>query len=307
MNTRTVIYSAGMPLLPADLGPGETFFVDVDRLLVGTKVPNDRRFPTIGDAFRSCKSGRGDNVLIMPGTYAETFDASGIDYLYVAGMYTGYGRPDIIPAAGLAMGPGTCQGLKLRRLRFANDGVINGDVARHEGNGFDFQDLVFDGDAGMANTRALLRLWCNASEDNYTASEGLMDHVYMRGSPGFGMVLDCQNAAVGVLPTDNHFRDIRFADNVKEDLFLAATAVSVADQKRNVWERCMFGIGTGKNKATHIDLQTNAIGADAGGLFADVFINDDTINTTAVKIVGTGMSGCGGYSLDGVINWDALD
>lgn len=257
---------------------------------------------TIGAAHTKSVSGRGDKIIVSPGSYEENLVITK-DYLTIAAaMPGGYARPDIVVDTGIAL-VNRSQGLVLVGLRFYSG---DSDVVRVEGNGFKFYDCVFDGDPGQAATECLLRLWCHVSDDSYTASEGLIQDCLFRGSNGKGIVFDCQHAAVGVLPTDVVIDNCRFADNVGEDIFLAATAVSVADMKRCVFHRLQIGIGS-KNKATHIDLQTNKIGTANTSIFTECFINDDTIDTTAIKSVGTGASFIGCYNLDGVINGDALD
>lgn len=289
----------------AALRPGVSFYVDPDN---GSATANGQLGSpvlTITQALALCVSGRGDTVYVMPGTYAETVTVTK-DYVAIIGLLPGYGRPDVVPATGLALNITIGQGFYCKGVRFASDGQ-DSDVARIQGNGFHVEDCVFDGETGMGAAKALLRLWCHASDDSYTASEGIILDCLFRGSPGYGLVFDVQNAAVGVLPTDDVIDRCRFQDNTAEDIYLAATAVSAADMHRCRFHQCAIGSGTGKNKATHVDLKTHKIGTANTSIFTECFINDDTIDTTALKVDATGVSFIGCYNLDGVINGDALD
>jgi hypothetical protein len=287
--------------------PGHKFYVWPDESSGDTQPGTswERPLTSIGAALDLCESGRGDVIYVMPGTYDENVVIDK-DYVSVIGVQSGYGRPDIVPAAGLALHVDNAHGVVLRSLRFASDGQ-DADVARIEGNGFLAEDCVFDGDPGMGVTKALLRLWCDVADDSYTASEGIIRDCLFRGSPGKGLVFDCQHATVGVLPTDDVIENCRFLDNTGEDIFLAATAVSVADMKRCRFVGCLIGGGTGKNKATHVDLKTNKIGTANTSTFEGCFVADDTVDTTALKVDATGVSFIGCYNLDGLINGDALD
>lgn len=267
-------------------------------------VGSGYNYSTITLALAACESGRGDTIFVAPGTYAENVVVTK-DYVAIVGLLPGYARPDVVPATGVALVV-RAQGFYTDRMRWASDGQ-DADVVQIEGNGWRFEDeTVIDGAAGMGITKALCRIWTHVSDDSYTGSEGYMGAALLRGSPGFGIAFDCQHATVGVLPTDNYFKGVRFVDNAKEDVMVAATAVAVNGIHRTTFDSCLFGGGTGKNKATHIDLTTNKIGTPDTE-FIGCFINDDTPDATALKVnaVGTSLIGC--TNLDGVINGDALD
>lgn len=278
----------------ADARPGATFMVD----------PDGDGYTTIADALAACLSGRGDTVIVMPGTYAENLVVTK-DYVAIVGALGGYGKPDVVPATGVALIV-RAQGFYTDRMRYASDGQ-DSDVVQIEGNGGEIgDDVVFDGDAAMGNTKANLRMWTHASDDSFTGSEWKVGACLIRGSGGFGLAFDCKNALVGVLPTDNRFKGVLFEDNDKEDIFVAATAVAVNGLHRILFDDCKIGLGTSKNKATHVDIKTNKI-ATPDTVFTGCFINDDTPDTTALKVDGVGCSLIGCYNLDGVINGDALD
>jgi len=298
--------SFGSGLLGGGAHTPNIFFVDGNNG-VDTADGQDPRHPlaTIVEALTRVVSGRGDAIFAMPATYAENVVVSRLDYVTLVGVLSGYGRPDIIPSTGLPLLVDRSQGFRALSCRFACDGQ-DSDVVRQEGNGFLYEDCVFDGASGMGATKGLVRLWCDADDDSYTASEGVIRRSLFRGSPGKGIVLDTQHAAVGVQPTDNLFEDLRFYDGVGEDIFLAATAVAANGLHRTLFKGCLIGGGTAKNKATHVDIQTNKVGTPDTE-FIGCFINDDTINTTAVKAAGVGASFIGCYSLDGVVDGDPLD
>lgn len=269
-------------------------------LLVG---PSESPTGYTSIASALANAAEGDVIYVQPGTYDENLVVT-TDYLTIVGAQLGgYGRPDVVASAGVALVV-RAQGFVCKRMRFANDAST--DTVRIEGNGFSFEDCVFDGNATQNTTDGVVRLWCNTTDDSFTASEGILKDCLIRGGGAKGLVFDCQAALVGVLPTDDVFDNVRFADNVGEDIFLAATAVSVADMHRCVFYRCHIGIG-GKNKATHVDIKTNKIGTANTSVFEECFVNDDTIDTTALKVDATGASFIGCYNLDGVINGDAID
>lgn len=271
-------------------------------LLVGpSEGHGETGFATIADAIREAVSG--DVIFVQPGTYDENLVVT-TDYLTIVGAQLGgYGRPDIVPTTGIALVV-RAQGFVARSCRFSNE--TDTDTVRIEGNGFRFDDCVFDGNGAQTSTVGVVRLWCHLTDDSFTASEGIIKDCLIRGGGAKGLVFDCQAALVGVLPTDDVFENVRFADNIAEDIFLAATAASVADIHRCVFHQCHIGIG-GKNKATHVDIKTNAIGVANTSVFEGCFVNDDTINTTALKVDATGASFIGCFSLDGVIDGDAID
>lgn len=269
-------------------------------------VGSGYNYSTITLALAACESGRGDTIYVMPGTYDEAVSVSK-DYVAIIGLLPGYARPDVAPDSGTSPALSVSgQGFYCEGLRFTVDG-IDADVCRITGNGFRFEDCVFDGDAAMGATKALVRDWCDAADDGLTGSEGSFVDCLFRGSPGYGIAADVQDAAVGVGPTHNVVRGCRFISNTAEDVIALETAAGTYSMQDWLFDGCYFGMGTAKNKATHIDLKTNNGVTNTGNVFAGCYINDDTINTTAVKTDTTGSSFIGCYSLDGLIDGDALD
>ena len=257
----------------------------------------------IQDAIDLTVSGRGDRIYIMPGSYDENLLLTGKDYVHLIGVFTGYGKPDIVPTTGVALDTGDAQGTYCQSLRFAS---ADADTVIQRGNGFTYRDCVFDGDTGQAATEACLRLKGVADDDSYTASEGLLEDCLIRNSNGFGIAYDVGNSAGNqVGSTHNVFRRCRFLDNVAEDVKSVDTSAGGAHSVQDtLWDECYF---MSRNKATHIDLDTTNGANNSGNLFTRCFIWDDTIDTTAVKVAtaNAGLVGC--YSLDGVIDGNALD
>lgn len=280
------------------------FFVDAT---LGSDV-NDGRDPgaplaTIQAALNKCVSGRGDVVVVEPGSYAETLSVTK-DYVHIiAAVDGGYGRPDVVPTAGTALTV-TGQGFVAINVRFYS---ADSDTVIQRGNGFKYHDCVFDGDTGQAATEALLRLKGVTNDDSYTASEGRIEECLLRNSNGFGVAFDVGDGAgnqVGC--TDNYFYRCRFYGNAAEDVRAVDTSAGGAySAQKNIFKECDF---LDRNKATHIDLDTTNGAANTGNSFIRCNIFDDTVDATAVKIAtaNAGLIGC--WSLDAAaIDGDALD
>lgn len=260
-------------------------------------------FETIEYALTKCESGRGDVIKLAPGTYEENVVIEGIDYVTIEGYEDigGYGRPDIVPATGIAIDVVTSQGVVLRALRAAS---ADDHVLRCDSNGFKFYDLVLDGDGNGATDAGLL-LKGNADDDSYTASEGHVRDVLIRGSGGYGLALDTGDApGNGVGVTHGLFERIRFIGNTGIDLIALDSGGGTYAVQTSVFRELEF---MSRNKATHLDIETNLGATNTGNLFRQCFFLDDTINTTAIKAAGTGSGFVGCYGLDGVIDGDALD
>lgn len=259
---------------------------------------------TIQQAIDNAVSGRGDTIYIAPAStaYAEALTITK-DFLTLCGSVPGsYAKPDIVPASGKALYASTAQGLVLQHLRFAVES--DNHVVHIEGNGWLIEDCVIDGDSAQAATKAGLLLKGNTADDSYTASEGTIRDCLIRGSDGYGIAFQEAVAPNGVGVTHCIVERVRFIDNVAEDVIALAEAGATYSVQDTLFSRCWF---MSKNKATHIDIQTNNGASNTGNFFADCYIHDDTIDATAVKIAGTGSGGAGGYSMDGVINWDTID
>lgn len=299
--------------------PGKVFYVnanaDIEGLEGGSDLGGDHdgltwegAFASINTAVGNCVDGRGDVIVALGG---EGYDENVVidkDFLTLIGVVAaGYARPDVTPASGKAIDV-QAQGFVAMHMRFAAP-AADTDLALHQGNGGKYIDVVFDGDAAQGNAKALLRLKGTLNDDSYTASENEFERCLFRGSGGYGVAFDVGNGAgnqVGC--TDNKFRDCYFQSNDQEDIVAVDTSAGGAySMKDNYFEHCMIGMGTSKNKATHVDNKTTHGVANTGNVWVGCYVNDDTTNTTALKTDTTTSSWIGCFDLDGVINGDALD
>lgn len=253
----------------------------------------------LGDA------AEGDVIFVQPGEYEVNLTVT-TDYLTLIGVQLGgYGRPDIVAAAG---GPAlrvTAQGFVAKGCRFVTSDT---DAVIQEGNGFVYEDCVFDGGNGEAVTEGLLRLKGNADDDSFTASEGRIENNLFRGSAGFAIAFDTGDApGNGVGCTHNVLRKNRYIDNTGADLQTLDTGTGTYSVQDTIIEGELFA--EPKNKATWIDFTTANGGAagDQTGMIVNCFFNDDTVDTTAVAIVGTGFGVVGCHSMDGEFDGSGLD
>ncbi len=262
-------------------------------------------FKTIARAMNVVKSGRGDVIFIYPGSYAENIVVTQ-DYLTMVGATgNGYGRPDVVPAAGLALNV-NAQGFKAYGIRFAAP-AADTDTVRVQGNGFIFDFDVFDGDVTQGNAKCLLRLKGNATDDGKTSSEGFITDSLFRGSGGQGLCFDTGDApGNGVGSTDDFVLHNRFYGNDQQDIATQDTgsgtySVHTTNIYQNYFET--------KNKAVYIDLTTSNGGAasDQTGAINGNWFGSDTITTTSVAMVGTGFTFTGNYYTVGIKDGSGLD
>lgn len=251
---------------------------------------------TIGEALDRAQSG--DTILVAPGTYAENLIVD-TDYVQIVGLRSGYGRPDIVPAAGVALII-RAQGVRLERARFAS---ADDDCVIVEGNGFEHNDCVFDG--SLAANKAGIRFKGNATDDAFTASEGVTQESLIRGN-AVGVIFDTGNApGNGVGSTHNVIRRCRFIDNTV-DIATKDTGGGTYSVQDATIEGCFF---LDKNKAVYIDLTTANGGAagDQTGIIADNFFAADAIAGTQVKMAGTGFAFVGNLGTAGLLDGSGLD
>lgn len=278
---------------------GNVWFVDAengDDTNSGTSASN--AFATIGAAITAASPG--DTIYVAVGSYAENVVIAK-DYITLIGAFvSGYARPDIVPATGKGLLVQAAQGFVGKHLRVVS---TDDDSALNEGNGFWFQDCVFDGD-GNAATDCGLRLKGNADDDSFTASEGLIESCLFRGSGGFGIGLDTGDAPTnGVGSTDNVIRGCRFYGNTAEDIMALDTGGGVHATQNLLVEGNHFA---SKNKTTYIDVQTNLAAANSGAIQGNWFAAD-AITGTEVKMVGSGFTFGGNFSNVGVVDGSGLD
>lgn len=257
-------------------------------------------YATIQEAINAANSG--DVIFVQPGSYTEDLVVT-TDYLtIVGGQLGGYGRPDCEPETDVAVTDAAlivrAQGFVCKRMRFlcaASNAVIV------EGNGFVFEDCVFDGNVAATSG---VRLKGNATDDSMTASEGIIKNCLFRGAAA-GLVFDTAEAAVGVGSTHNEITGCRFIDNT-QDIVTADTGPGTYSVQDTVIRGCVF---LDKNKVNYIDLTTANGGAagDQTGLIADCFFATDSITTTNIAMVGTGFALVGCYDTVGVQDGSGLD
>jgi hypothetical protein len=293
----TIHQIAGNFSLPVDGRGGDS---RSSKLVVG---PSSGGYETIQDAVNAAASG--DTIFVQPGTYTENITVT-TDYITIVGAQVGsYGWPDIVATAGGAALTVTAQGFVAKRCRFVTEDT---DAVIQQGNGFRYEDCVFDGGNSEAVTEGLLRLKGNADDDSFTASEGKIVNCLFRGSAGFAVAFDTGDApGNGVGSTHCVLEKCRFIDNTGADLQTLDTGGGVYSVQDVLIHDCYFA--EPKNKATWIDFTTANGGAasDQTGMISNCYFNDDTVDTTAIAIVGTGVGVVGCHSMDGEFDGSGLD
>jgi len=179
-------------LWPAPRLNTRTLFVDADNGndTSGRGTPQSP-YATISKAVSVASAGT--SIIVGPGTYDENVVVD-VDYISMIGIQTGYGRPDVAPAAGVALAVTEGQGFYCRGMRFVSE---DSDSVQQNANGFEYDDCVFDGSAGQAATESCIR-FVGAGNDSYTASEGVVQNSLIRGSiSGAGLIVQHALAAAG--------------------------------------------------------------------------------------------------------------
>lgn len=270
-------------------------------LVVGAHL-GTQGYATIQEAINAASPG--DVIFVQPGEYDENLTVE-TDYLTIVGAQLGgYGRPDCIATAGVVLTV-TAQGFVCKRVRFASQDGSS--CVRQEGNGFVYEDCVFD-DASDAGAAGLL-LKGNDDDDSFTASEGVVKNCLFRGNASGIIFAGGETPGNGVGSTHCVIEACRFIDNTAPDLATADNSSTDATYSVQdvIVKDCYFA--EPKNKATWIDFTTANGGAasDQTGLIANCYFNDDTVDTTAIAIVGTGVGVVGCHSMDGEFDGSGLD
>ena len=284
---------------------GQIIFVDPNGL--APRGTSGTYFRTIQSAIDAISTDTGSTIFLFPGTYEENLVVLNRNYVTIMGaMIPGYAKPDIVPASGVALTVTASQGITLRHLRFAAP-AADVDLIIQEGNGFIIEDCVLDGDATQGNAKGLLRLKGNATDDAFTASEGIIRNCLFRGSGGLGLIFDTAEPTVGVGETDVQVAGCIFIGNDQSDIATADTGPGTYSIQRGVIGPA--NIFESKNKTNYIDLTTSnggAASAQTGTIVANYFAAD-AITTTNVAMVGTGFTFVGNFSTVGVVDGSALD
>lgn len=289
---------------------GKVYFVDATNGVdTNSGKSHAKAFQTIQKAINQCVSGAGDIVYIFPGTYNENLTITSKDYINLIGCVSpGYARPDVAPTTGIALSIANSQGTVLKHMRFVS---ADADTVVNEGNGFLFEDCVFDGDAGQAATEANLRLVGDAADDSYTASEGRIVDCLFRGCGGDALIFQHANAPSGVGVTNVEVLNCRFYDNTGDDI---ATAANTSGGGAGILltaliHGCKFMT---KDKAVYLDLdQASFAGGDLllnTGMISGNFFNDDAaLDATKIDISGTNLRFVGNYNAVGVVDGSTFD
>jgi hypothetical protein len=250
---------------------------------------------TLSAAHAAATDGDGDVAYLAPGDY--TAIAITKNYFTMLGQFEGgYARPDI--TGGMVI---TAQGFVAKHCRFvSSSGGV--DTVIQRGNGFLYEDCVFDGDS---NTGAGIRLQGLAANTHLTASEGRVLDSLIRGNVN-GIIFDTAAAPNGVGSTDNLIRANVFRENSDVDILTADSGVGLYSLQFTVIDA---NILEDKNKATYVDLTTANGGAasDQSGTFSRNVIASDTITTTKIKAVGTAFTFPGNMDTVGVFDGSGLD
>lgn len=273
---------------------GKAIYVDAAGTTGGDGASPLTAFSTLQAAVDA--AAEGDVIFLKPGTYDENVVVT-TDYVTLAGLQTGYGRPDVAPATGKALLV-RAQGFRAVSCRFVS---TDDDVVLQEGNGFRYDDCVFDED-GTAT--AGIRFKGNDTDDGLTASEGVVSDCLFRG-PAAGIIFDTAEPAVGVGSTDNRIIGCKFISCTK-DIVTADTGPGLYSVQGAVIEKCVFA---DKNKTNYVDFTTSNGGAasDQTGVISDCDFATDSITTTNVALVGTGFTVVNCRDTVGVQDGSGLD
>ncbi len=197
-----------------------SFFVDGDNGATNN-AGTDPRSPllTVQAAVDLCVSGRHDTVYVRTasGAYAEAVTVTSKDYVAIVGWGHGdWGRPDIHPSTGVALIVSLSQGFHAENIFFLSD---DADAVQHDSDGFEYQNCRF-----LGSSDGLL-LKGHATNDSYTASQGLVEGCMFWANGAAGVRMEHAESTSGVGTTDNKFVDCVFKENTGAD-FLSAVGAS---------------------------------------------------------------------------------
>lgn len=292
------LVGAGLISIPNGRG-GLVWFVDTTNGSDGNQgLDPTQPLKTIGQAILKAGNGTGDTIYVFPGTYAEALTVNK-DYLAIIGAtMAGYAKPDI--GGGLALTV-SAQGFMSRHCRYY--GVAD-DTIVQEGNGFLYDDCVFDGDLTASKG---VRLVGSPTSSSLSASEGRIQNCLFRGC-ALGLIFD--SAAIGGAgtgSTDNDVLGNRFYGNTI-DIAAAKTGAGGVYSVKTV--RVLGNSFEDKNKTTYIDITTNCDGAagnQTGAIDGNYFAADAITAGNEVKLTGTGFTFTGNLYTVGIKDGSALD
>jgi len=292
--------------VPNPATPGKVLFVDGTNGSDEFDGTAEHPVQTIQQAVDLSTSGAGDVILVYPGTYVETVTVTSKDYVTIMGVRSGYGRPDVEPASGRALFVDNSQGVVVRSLRFrARASAV---AVRQEGNGFLYEDCVFDGRTGDSG---LLQLVGDATDDSFTASEGAVVNCLFRDGNTDALIMQHADAPNGVGTTHNQILYNRFIDNTGDDIATAAGASGGGAgicQDVVIYGNQFVSI----DKAVYLDMdQASFAGGDAAtnsGLISGNYFGDDAaLDATKIDISGTSFRFVGNYNAIGVVDGSTFD
>lgn len=290
---------------------GQTFFVNSGvpaPLGVGGQdgLGNDglspqRPFLTIQRAVDACVSGRGDTIYVYgsANAYAESVIVTK-DFITMIGIPAGgYARPDVDPTTGLGSKRAitvSAQGFVCQHMRFVGEGA-GGTGAYQEGNGYIYNDCVFDGTSFLVTALALAP---NVDDDSLTASEGLVTNCLMRNS-GIGITFFNPGPPAGVGVTDVVIDNCRFSQLFGIDINDTYTAGGNNQTFGHcIIRNCQF---EGDTKVTYIDLSEGS--ANSGLICNNWFASRTALTSAQIKFPGAGageIEFVGNYSAVGITN-----
>lgn len=270
----------------------KVFYVDAsDAAANDDNGGEDLAYPlaTIQQAVDNAVSGRGDTIYVMPGSYQENVSITK-DYITLCGSLPGgYARPDLEGDAGVALTV-HAQGFVCQHVRVA---AANGfDGVRQQGNGFIYQDCVFDGDG--ANDFNLLP---DLDDDSYTASEGkIVDCLFRSGDKGLMFTNPGPGIEGGVGPTDVKVIGCDFYSHTTNDIDDTDTLGSNDTTFLNCQiTNCRFLTVS----AAYVYILLTAGGNNTGLISGCVFADADVINTQVV--IPAGIIQAGNYDQAGFV------
>ncbi len=257
---------------------------------------------SIQAAINQTTSGEGDVILVGPGTYEENLVVALKDYVRIVGIGgSGYERPDVTPATGVALSVTTSQGFVAEHMRFVSE---DADSVIQKGNGYKYDDCVFDGTAGQAATEGCFRL-VGDIDDSYTASEGVVQNSLFRGSTsGAGIIFQYAPLPSGVGVTDVQLLNNRFYGNGVDLLSAINVSGGGAGIFLNLLVKGNYFMTVGA-AYVYFDMNQGAAGDLAANsmLASDNYFADETV--VAAQIAIDGQPNCmfvGNYDCAGLID-----